>query len=99
VQTNQLDIGRAGETAQIGGIVEGMPVAHAHGRYTNAHADPLSRRTLDRPLMLSGYRTGENAAGSKILFSWWTGRTPVCGGHTPPLRASSRIRVRSRKFL
>src|SRR5215510_4923397 len=51
------------------------------------------------PLILPGYRTGENVAGISILFSCLIGRTPVCGGHTPPLRASSRIRVRSRKFL
>lgn len=69
VQANQLDIGHADKTAQIGSIVEGMPVAHTNGRYTNAHAAPLSHRTLDRPLRLSDYPTGENAAGIRILFS------------------------------
>src|ERR1044072_8067646 len=52
VQANQLDIGHAGETAQMGGIVEGMSMAHANGRYTHAHAAPLARRIPDRPLML-----------------------------------------------
>jgi hypothetical protein len=99
VQANQMNIKHAGKAAQIGGIVERMPVAHANGGYTNAQAAPVSRRTLDRPVILPGYRTGENSAGIRILFSWWTGRTPVCGGHAPALRASSRIRDRSRRFL
>jgi hypothetical protein len=54
VQANQLDIGHAGETAQIGSIIEGIPVARTHGRYTHAQATPLTHRTLDRPLKLSG---------------------------------------------
>src|SRR5262249_3488115 len=46
-----------------------------------------------------GYRSGENAAGSSSLFSCLIGRTPDCGGHWPPLRDSSRIRVRSLESL
>src|SRR5262249_12856973 len=94
-QANQLGIGHAGKTAQISSIVEGMPMAYANGRYTHSHSVTLVRRTPDRPFILSGYRTGENSAGSRILFSCRIGRTPVCGGHTPPLRASSRTRARS----
>jgi hypothetical protein len=42
------------------------------------------------------YRTGEKAAGTSSLFSCRIGRTPVWGGHAPPLvRAASRTRARS----
>jgi hypothetical protein len=41
------------------------------------------------------YRTGEKAVGTSSLFSCRIGRTPLCGGHTPPgLRDSSRMRAR-----
>ena len=45
------------------------------------------------------YRRGEKAAGIRSLFSWRRGRTPAWGGHWPPLRDSSRMRVRSLRSL
>ena len=42
------------------------------------------------------YLTGENAAGTRSLFSWRTGRTPDCGGQLRPgAREASRTRPRS----
>src|SRR2546428_13774763 len=68
----------------------GVVAADRPGGAAGSQARPARARST-----VEDYRRGEKDAGISSLFSCRIGRTPDCGGHWPPLRDSSRIRVRT----
>jgi len=65
-----------------------------------ADSGDIARAALFLASNDSDYLTGEKDAGISSLFSWRTGRTPLCAGQpVPGRRDSSRTRARSARSL